>query len=204
MPISSFEPTTTACLGLGSNLGDSIATIEHALALLNQEPGIQVRKTASLYRTEPIGVFAPIDIEIGQKSHGHTETQSSKTRTESGPQWFINTATLIDTTLSAEELLDILLATEQRLGRVRQPGHGYQSRTLDIDLLLYRNAIIHKPFLELPHPRLHERAFVLAPLAELVPDWVHPVLGQPIHALYHALNCNDQRVERITASINFR
>jgi 2-amino-4-hydroxy-6-hydroxymethyldihydropteridine diphosphokinase len=204
MPISSSEPVAAACLGLGSNLGDSIATIERALDLLNQENGIQVRKTASLYRTEPIGVFAPIDIETTvQKSHGHSKTQSSNASTETEPQWFINTVTLIDTTLSAEELLDILLATEQRLGRVRQAGHGYQSRTLDIDLLLYGEAIIHKPFLELPHPHLHERAFVLAPLTELVPDWVHPGLGKTIHSLYHALDCGDQRVERIT-TINFR
>jgi 2-amino-4-hydroxy-6-hydroxymethyldihydropteridine diphosphokinase len=86
---------------------------------------------------------------------------------------FLNGAVALDTTLSARELLDRLLAVERRFGRVRVPGeHG--PRTLDLDLLLYGDELIDEPGLVVPHPRLHERRFVLEPLAELAPGLVVP------------------------------
>ncbi len=131
---------TRAYVGLGANLGDREATIRAALAALNDEDDIEVVAVSALRETEPVGV---------------------------GPQpLFLNGAAALETTLSARELLDRLLATEQRFGRVRVPGeHG--PRTLDLDLLLYGTARIDEPGLSVPHPRLHERAFVLEPLAEL-------------------------------------
>lgn len=131
---------TPAYVGLGSNLGDREATIRDALAALAEEDGIEVVAVSTLRETEPVGV---------------------------GPQpLFLNGAAALETTLSARELLDRLLATEQRFGRVRVPGeHG--PRTLDLDLLLYGNEQIDEPGLIVPHPRLHERAFVLEPLAEI-------------------------------------
>jgi 2-amino-4-hydroxy-6-hydroxymethyldihydropteridine diphosphokinase len=131
---------TRAFIGLGANLGDRQATIRAALDALAEEDGIEVVAVSTLRETEPVGV---------------------------GPQpLFLNGAAALETTLSARELLDRLLATEQRFGRVRVPGaHG--PRTLDLDLLLYGDERIDEPGITVPHPRLHERAFVLEPLAEL-------------------------------------
>ncbi len=131
---------TRAYIGLGANLGDRDATIRAALAALGEEDGIEVVAVSTLRETDPVGV---------------------------GPQpVFLNGAAELETTLSARELLDRLLATELRFGRVRVPGeHG--PRTLDLDLLLYGDEQIDEPGLTVPHPRLRERAFVLEPLAEL-------------------------------------
>jgi 2-amino-4-hydroxy-6-hydroxymethyldihydropteridine diphosphokinase len=131
---------TRAYIGLGANLRDREATIRAALAALNDEDGIEVVAVSTLRETEPVGV---------------------------GPQpLFLNGAAELETTLTARELLDRLLATEQRFGRVRVSGeHG--PRTLDLDLLLYGDEQIDEPGLTVPHPRLHEREFVLEPLAEL-------------------------------------
>ena len=132
--------TTRAFIGLGANLGDREATIRAALAALAEEDGIEVVAVSTLRETEPVGVgLQPL---------------------------FVNGAAELETMLSARELLDRLLATEQRFGRVRVPGeHG--PRTLDLDLLLYGDERIDEPGLNVPHPRLHERAFVLEPLAEI-------------------------------------
>lgn len=142
---------TRAYVGLGANLGDREATIRAALAALNDEDDIEVVAVSALRETEPVGV---------------------------GPQpLFLNGAAALETTLSARELLDRLLATEQRFGRVRVPGeHG--PRTLDLDLLLYESAEIDEPGLRIPHPCLHERRFVLEPLAYLDPSLEVPGKGE--------------------------
>jgi 2-amino-4-hydroxy-6-hydroxymethyldihydropteridine diphosphokinase len=131
---------TRAFVGLGANLGDREATIRAALDALAEDDGIEVVAVSTLRETEPVGV---------------------------GPQpLFLNGAAKLETTLPARELLDRLLATERRFGRVRVAGeHG--PRTLDLDLLLYGDEQIDEPGLTVPHPRLHEREFVLEPLAEL-------------------------------------
>jgi 2-amino-4-hydroxy-6-hydroxymethyldihydropteridine diphosphokinase len=131
---------TRAFIGLGANLGDREATIRAALDALAAEEGIDVVAVSTLRETEPLGVAAqPL---------------------------FLNGAAELETTLGARELLDRLLATEQRFGRTRIPGeHG--PRTLDLDLLLYGDERIAEPGLTVPHPRLHERAFVLDPLRDL-------------------------------------
>lgn len=131
---------TRAFVGLGANLGDRERAIRAALEALGKEEGIEVVAVSTLRETEPVGV---------------------------GPQpLFLNGAAELETTLSARELLDRLLETERRFGRRRVAGeHG--PRTLDLDLLLYGEEQIDEPGLTVPHPRLHERSFVLEPLAEL-------------------------------------
>lgn len=141
---------TRAYVGLGANLGDRERTLREAVAALGAEEGIEVLAVSTLRETEPVGVG------------------------EQPP--FLNGAAALDTTLEAPELLERLLAVEQRFGRVRVPGeHG--PRTLDLDLLLYGDEQIDEPGLAVPHPRLHERRFVLEPLVELDPGLVVPGRG---------------------------
>jgi 2-amino-4-hydroxy-6-hydroxymethyldihydropteridine diphosphokinase len=141
---------TRAYVGLGANLGEREATIRAACEALSAERGIEVVAVSTLRETEPVGV--------GEQP------------------LFLNGVAALDTTLEPGALLDRLLAVEQRFGRVRVAGeHG--PRTLDLDLLLYGNQEIEEPGLTVPHPRLHERRFVLEPLAELNPGLVVPGRG---------------------------
>ena len=141
---------TRAYVALGSNLGDRERTLREAVDALVAEEGIEVVAVSALRETDPVGV--------GEQP------------------LFLNGAAELETTLTARELRDRLLAVEQRLGRVRVPGeHG--PRTLDLDLLLYADEVIEEPGLAVPHPRLHERRFVLEPLAELSPGLVVPGRG---------------------------
>ena len=142
---------TRAYVGLGANLGDRERTLREAVAALAAEEGIEVVAVSALRETEPVGV--------GEQP------------------LFLNGAAAIDTALAPGELLGRLLAVEQRFGRIRVPGeHG--PRTLDLDLLLYGDEKIEEAGrLTVPHPRLHERRFVLEPLAELDPGLVIPGRG---------------------------
>ena len=142
---------TRAYVGLGANLGDRERTLRAAVEALGVEDGIEVVAVSTLRETDPVGV--------GDQPR------------------FLNGAAELETTLTARGLLDRLLAVEQRFGRVRIPGeHG--PRTLDLDLLLYGDAEIDEPGLAVPHPHLHERRFVLEPLAELAPGLVVPGRGE--------------------------
>jgi 2-amino-4-hydroxy-6-hydroxymethyldihydropteridine diphosphokinase len=141
---------TRVFVGLGANLGDREGTLHAAVDALAGEEGIEVVAVSTLRETEPVGV--------------------------GGQPRFLNGVVELETTLAARELLDRLLAVEQRFGRVRVQGeHG--PRTLDLDLLLYGGEEIDEPGLVVPHPRLHERRFVLEPLAELAPGLVVPGCG---------------------------
>lgn len=141
---------TRAYVGLGANLGDREQTLSAAVEELAAEMGIDVVAVSTLRETEPVGV--------GEQPR------------------FLNGAAELATTLTAHELLDRLLAVEQHFGRVRVVGeHG--PRTLDLDLLLYGDDVIDEPGLTVPHPRLHERRFVLEPLAELAPGLLVPGHG---------------------------
>ena len=150
---------TVAYVAIGSNLGDREATIARALELLDEPPELRVTGVASVRETEPVGVLDQ-------------------------PQ-FLNTAMRVETTLAPRELLDRLLAVERTLGRVRT-GERWGPRTLDLDLLLYGDAVLDEPGLAVPHPRLHERRFVLEPLYELAPDLLVPGRGR-VGALLSAL-----------------
>ena len=141
---------TRAYVGLGANLGDRERSLLAAVDALAAADGIEVAGVSSLRETEPVGV--------GEQP------------------LFLNGVVALETELSAQELLDRLVAIEQRFGRVRVPGeHG--PRTLDLDLLVYGDETIDEPGLTVPHPRLHERRFVLEPLAEVAPGLVVPGRG---------------------------
>ena len=158
--------STKAFIGLGANLGDPEAQVRRALAALAELPGTRLLAASSLYRSAPVGVIAQPD--------------------------FITAVAAAETTLAARALLEALLAAERRFGRRRDfPG---APRTLDLDLLLYGDRVIAEPGLVVPHPRMHERAFVLAPLAEIAPDIAIPGKGRA-EALLAA--CTDQKIEKI-------
>jgi 2-amino-4-hydroxy-6-hydroxymethyldihydropteridine diphosphokinase len=144
-----------AYVGLGANLGPSEVTILRAVELLGATEGVEVLELSRLRETEPVGV-------VDQPA-------------------FLNGAVALETSLSPEELLDVMLRIERELGRVR--GERWGPRTIDLDLLVYGDAIVDAPGLRVPHPRLHERKFALEPLAELDPELDIPGLGKVSDAL---------------------
>ena len=162
-----------AWIGLGSNLGDSRKTLLAAWQQLGSHNNIQTLRLSSLYSSQPVGM----------------ESEN----------WFVNAVGELTTTLPPEQLLTELLAIEHDFGRRRDPSQpGYQDRTLDLDLLLYDDLVLQTARLTLPHPRLHERLFVLAPLAELTPDLVHPILKQRVERLYNQLrNARSQTIRTL-------
>ena len=133
--------SVTAYVALGANLENPIAQVRAGIAELATLPGTRLIAQSSLYRTQPVGYAAQPD--------------------------FINAVAAIETTLGPRELLDALLAIELKHGRSREFANA--PRTLDLDLLLYADTQLHEDGLTIPHPRMHERAFVLAPLAEIAP-----------------------------------
>jgi 2-amino-4-hydroxy-6-hydroxymethyldihydropteridine diphosphokinase len=149
---------TTAFVGIGSNLGDREDNLARAIELLSAEDGVEVVAVSEIRETEPVGPIAQ------------------------GP--FLNGAVRIDTDLGPAELLERLLAVEQRLGRVRRERFG--PRTIDLDLLLYGEKVVDEPGLTVPHPRLHERRFALEPLSDLAPGLEIPGKG-PISGLLSEL-----------------
>lgn len=155
----------TAAVGLGSNLGQSRQTLERAIAALDAYPKIEVTARSPWYRTAPVGGPPQPD--------------------------FLNGCALLQTTLTPTALLQVLLQIENQFGRERRERWG--PRTLDLDLLLYDNLVLKTPALIVPHPRMRDRAFVLVPLTDIAPDWLHPVCGQSIRALRDGLNCSGIR-----------
>jgi len=141
---------TLAAVGLGANLGDAAATVRRAIVALADLSSAPVR-ASSLYRS---------------RAWGRTDQPD-----------FINAVALIETPMSARTLLDHLLAIEREFGRTRIVGERWGPRTLDLDLLLHGDSSIDEPGLRVPHPHLHERAFVLLPLAEIAPDTRIPGIG---------------------------
>ena len=146
-----MTPIVQACIGLGANLGDAADTLRRALDALDGRDGIAVRAASRFYRTPAWG-------------------------REDQPD-FINAVALVETTLAPRALLDSLLAVEADFGRHRVDGERWGPRTLDLDLLLYGDAVIDEPGLRVPHPHLHERAFALVPLLEVLPEARIPGYG---------------------------
>jgi 2-amino-4-hydroxy-6-hydroxymethyldihydropteridine diphosphokinase len=146
----SHQERGTAYIALGSNLGDRRETIESALRALAGTERVEVARVSTIIETAPEGP---------------------------APQgWYLNAAAELRPTCSPRELLDVMLEIERRHGRDRAREVRFGPRTLDLDLLLYDQRIVNEPGLTLPHPRLHERVFVLEPLAEIAPRAFHPVL----------------------------
>lgn len=165
-PSARHAPVERAYIALGANLGDALETLEAALRALDEMPDTRLVARSSLYRTAPIGV--------------------------SGQPDYINAVAALDTALSPEALLDALLALEACHGRTRE--YPRAARTLDLDLLLYGDRRIDLPALQVPHPRMHLRAFVLMPLAEIA-----PALSLPGHGPVADLLCgvSAQPIERL-------
>lgn len=155
-----------AFVGLGANLGDPVVQVTRALAALAELDDTRVVRTSSLYRTAPIG---------------HADQPE-----------YINAVALLETGLAPRALLDGLQGIERAAGRERSFRNA--PRVLDLDLLLYGDQVIEAPGLVVPHPRMHERAFVLAPLVEIAPDTVVPGHG---HAAELLRGAHDQVVRAL-------
>ena len=143
-----------AAIGVGSNVGDRASHVASAARMLAETDGIEMLAHSKLIETEPIG----------------------------GPEQalFLNGALLVKSSLSPQALLDRLHEVERAHGRVRPDPVRWGPRTLDLDLLLYGEVVSKSVAPILPHPRMHERCFVLEPLAEIAPEMRHPVLGQSV------------------------
>lgn len=143
-------------IALGSNLGNKRRNLVTAAALLAERAG-EVGAISSFYETEPWGF----------------ESEHS----------FLNAALMLDTTLAPLDLLRLTQEVERELGRTAKTDSVYHDRLIDIDLLLYGEEVIDQPGLQIPHPLMHRRAFVMTPMAEIAPAVVHPVLGKTMKAL---------------------
>ncbi|NIQ01834.1 MAG: 2-amino-4-hydroxy-6-hydroxymethyldihydropteridine diphosphokinase [Nitrospinaceae bacterium] len=157
-----------AFIGIGSNMGSPEEHCKEAADLLDDHPAISITTRSSLYRTEPFG------------------------KTEQ--DWFINSVVEATTHLSAEGLLKACLAIENRMGRAR--GEKWDPRIIDLDLLFFDDCVFKERGLEIPHPGIPERSFVLVPMNEIAPDFVHPKLKKTIAALLEEIP-KPQEVHRL-------
>jgi 2-amino-4-hydroxy-6-hydroxymethyldihydropteridine diphosphokinase len=157
----SNQEKINCAIALGSNLGSSQQTLEEAINRLKAIPEITLNAVSSWYETLPIGPQQPN---------------------------YLNGCALLTTSLSPHPLLETLLSIETKFGRVRQQRWG--ARTLDLDLLLYGDLTLETEQLQIPHPRMRERAFVLVPLAEIAPHWIDPITGSAIVQLKDKVDCS--------------
>ena len=149
----------TAFIGMGANLGDRAGHLSGAAASLGEQRGVRIVRGSRVYETAPVGVTDQPE--------------------------FLNAVLQVETDLTPRALMDLLLQVERQFGRVRREKWG--PRSLDLDLLLYGNRVICDTGLEVPHPHLHERDFVLVPLCDLCPDGRHPVLKETFRTLKQSL-----------------
>jgi 2-amino-4-hydroxy-6-hydroxymethyldihydropteridine diphosphokinase len=139
-------------IGIGSNVGDSLQNCRQAMARLATGAGNEVIRCSPFYWTEPVG--------------------------EKNQDWFVNAVAAVETSMTPRTYLDFLLSVEKGMGRERKEPWG--PRVIDLDLLFYGSEIIDEKGMKIPHPRLHERRFVLVPLNDIAPDWVHPQLHKTV------------------------
>ena len=157
--------SAVAYIGFGSNLGDRRGTFEQAVSALEETPGVVITCLSRLYETEPVGL-------------------------RDGGGVFLNAVIRVETSLSAAEIMAAMESIEQRLGK--SVSHRSDlSRVIDLDLLLYGDSRVSLNGLEVPHPRMHRRAFVLVPLSEIAPDAVPPLSGRTVEELTNDLPKQD-------------
>ena len=164
-------PQETIFIGFGSNFGDRQELCDRAIALMNLLPLSQVTGVSSYYETEPVDPEGKL-----------------------GESWFYNGVVRLESSLSPTRLLDILQETERGLGREDNDRHG--PRTIDFDILLFGQQHIDQLGLTIPHPRLHQRRFVLEPLVELDPTYRHPILQRSMKELLEVLQ-DPSRVNKL-------
>lgn len=148
-------------LCLGSNKGDRVGYVQQATRLLGEIEGISIIRTSSLYETQP---WLEVDTA-----------------------WYVNAVIEIKTSLSPQDLLFECMRVEKQLGRNREQEGRLGDRTLDIDILFYGKEIIEEKDLQIPHKRLHQRAFTLVPMLEINPDFVHPEFNKSVEQLHDEL-----------------
>ncbi len=154
-----------AYLCLGSNIGDKIANLQQAVTMLTTTGMITVVRSSAFYETEPWG--------------------------NKDLDWFVNSVIEIKTKLSPRELLDLCKNTERQMGRLQSKSDKYEARNIDIDILFYGDLIVNEPDLIIPHEHLHERAFAIVPLLELIPDYEHPKYKKSLLDLHEELETLD-------------
>ena len=157
----------TVYIGIGSNLGDPYENCIRAVEIIREHPFCEIESLSPFYRTAPVGV--------------------------EGENWFINAVLSINTSLSSAQLIDMLLEIEIKMGRVRS-GIRWESRIIDLDILLIGNEIINDKNLTVPHPRMHTRRFVMAPLVDIAPELVHPVQGKSMADILNEIPLEEQEI----------
>ncbi len=169
-----FVKMSRAILLLGGNMGNRINLLSEACSLIDEEIG-RIIKSSSVYETEPWGFSSDMP--------------------------FLNQVVIVESELSPNEMLDEIHRIESQLGRERNLS-GYESRTIDVDILFYDNLMVNESHLIIPHPKLHNRRFTLLPLAEIAGEYIHPVLNERLDVL--AEECSDTSkvdlIEKIESS----
>lgn len=159
----------TAYVGIGSNQGDARRNCLIALNKIERIPGCEVTGLSHFYLTEPVGV--------------------------KGQEWYVNGVVSLSVVISAQSLLRRLLDIEAGMGRIRKDR--WEPRIIDLDILLFGRDIIKEENVTIPHPLMHERRFVIAPMVDLAPDLVHPSLGKTMTELLQVIPEGDQVVKRL-------
>ena len=157
----------TVYIGIGGNLGDPYENCMKAVEIIKEQPFCEIKALSPFYRTQPVGI--------------------------EGDNWFINAVLSINTSLSSGELIEMLLDIEKEMGRTRS-AIRWESRIIDLDVLLFGNDIINDKNLIVPHPRMHLRRFVMAPMADIAPELVHPVLGKSMAEILDEIPLEEQEV----------
>lgn len=161
-------------IGVGTNLGDRLQNIRRAYELIEEQAG-QILQRSSVYQSPPWGFEADQD--------------------------FYNTVICLQTEHTPDALIRILKNTEQLMGRVKTSEQGYESRVIDLDIVDFEGRVLITDLLQLPHPNMHRRAFVLKPLQEICPRWVHPVTHESIDVLLNALNPSETAVKLVDTNV---
>ncbi|BBO88992.1 2-amino-4-hydroxy-6-hydroxymethyldihydropteridine diphosphokinase [Desulfosarcina ovata] len=165
--MAALIPAHTVLISVGSNLGDKLDNCLQGITALTKGGLARLEGVSRFYRTSPVD---------------YTDQD-----------WFVNAAVKITTNLAPPDLLRHLLAIQQQMGR-KSGGIRFGPRVLDLDILLIGDRVMRSPDLEIPHPRMHKRAFVLQPICDIDPAVIHPVLGRSVADLLNALDDADQQI----------